>query len=214
MSRFTYRTLGLLAALGAFVLAGCASTGLVNVWAMQDFTTPMRSMLVVVMKRNEGNRRIMEDAFVRELDKYGVKATAAYKVFPAVPDTAEVRQYVLDNHLNGVLVAARLPTRHETQEVPGYTTSEARTRYNSWTGRYQTYYTQVEVQPTTETVRVVPHRVDVWYSDHKGGELVWTAEGRSIDPSSANQVSQEISSDIVPALAKAGMIPQKIDDRN
>ncbi len=209
MSRYRFRLPALLGALAVMALAGCASTGLVNVWSSQDFSTPMHSMLVVVMKRNEGNRRIMEDAFVKELGKYGVQATAAYKVFPAFPDTEEVRQYVRENHIEGVLVAARLPTQRRTEEQPGYVTSEARTRYNNWTGRYHTYYAQVAVEPTTDTVRIVPHRVDVWYADGKGGELVWTAEGRSIDPSSTNQVSREVSSAIVPELAKAGIIPRK-----
>jgi hypothetical protein len=197
-------------ALCIVVAAGCASAGLVNVWSQPDFSSPMKNMLVIAMSSKEGNRRIIEDAFVAELAKYGVQSRPSYEAFPsALPDTQAVRDYVLSNKLNGVVVAARLPTQHVTLEAPGYTTTETRSVYNNWSGRYHTYYVEVQHQGTTQTQRIVPHRVDVWFSDGKGGQMVWTGQTSSIDPSSVNQVSREMSGTIVPAMAKAGVIPQK-----
>jgi len=188
--------------------AGCASTGLVNKWSLPGYSTPMSSMLVIAMKPDEGNRRIMEDAFVRELDRHGVTATPSYTVWAdALPDTQGVKDYVLANHLQGVLVAARLPTREVTETTAGYVTRETRLAYNSWAGRYQTYYVEIEHEPTTRTERVVPHRVDVWHSDGKGGEMVWTVATESIDPSSVTQVGKEMTGLIVPELVKDGIIP-------
>jgi hypothetical protein len=190
--------------------SGCASTGLVNRWGLPGFNTPMKKMLVVAIKRTEVNRRIMEDGFVSELGRYGVTATASYAVFPdAVPDTDAVREYVRANALNGVLVAARLPTVSHTQVTPGYTSTEARNVYSTWSGRYRTYFTEVQHEATSETQSIVPHRVDVWYADGRGGQLVWTAEGRRVDPSSASQVSKELCAVTVAQLAKSGVIPAK-----
>jgi hypothetical protein len=210
MNRFRRLLLAGALALGTGAMAGCASTSLVNMWSAPDFSTPMQTIFVIAVTPVEGNRRIMEDAFVTELGKHGVRATAAYTVFPAaMPDTQAVGDYVRANGLNGVLVAARLPTQERTEETPGYTTTEPRTMYSSWTGRYNTYYTQVQHEGTTEVHRIVPHLVEVWYADGKGGQLVWTAEDRNIDPSSATQVSKEMSGAIVPELAKAGIILAK-----
>src|SRR5207248_8464841 len=141
--------------------------------------------------------------------KHGVAATASYSVWPsALPDTDDVRQYVRDNHINGVLVAVREPTEQRQQLTPGYVSTEPRTYYSYWTGRYRTYFYNVEHEPVVETFRIVPHRIDVWQADAQGGQMVWTAQGRSLDPSSANDVSREVSKSIVPELAKAGVIPQ------
>jgi hypothetical protein len=197
-------------ALAVLACFGCASAGLVNMWAMPGFDMPMKSMLVIAMKPNETHRRIMEDAFVGELRKYDVTATASYTAFAgALPDTQAVREYVRANALDGVLVAVRLPTQESTLVNPGYTTTESRTRYNAWTGRYDQYYTEFKHEPTTETQRIVPHRVEVWQADGKGGRIVWTAEGRSIDPSSANQVSKDMCGAVLPELVKADVIPAK-----
>lgn len=208
MIRFTRTAAALVIAVA--LAAGCASTGLINMWSMQGFDTPIRSMLVVAMKPNEGNRRIIEDAFVAELAKYGVAGTPSYTEWAtALPDTQGVRDYVIANKLEGVLVAARLPTREVTETTAGYTTRETRVAYNSWAGRYQTYYVDVEHEPKTQTQHIVPHRIDVWYADGKGGSMVWTVETESFDPSSVTQVSQEMTGVVVPELAKSGIIPAK-----
>jgi hypothetical protein len=163
-------------------------------WADPTVSAPLRNVWVVAVKPNEGNRRIMEDAFVKELGLYGVNATPSYRDFPdALPDTNTVREHVLANGYDGVLVAARLPARTTVSETPAYMTTEARTAYSSWTGRYHTYYVDVVHEGSVETTTIIPHRVDVWASDGKGGHLIWTAEGRSIDPNSVSQVSREIS---------------------
>jgi len=37
--------------------------------------------------------------------------------------------------------------------------------------------------------------------------MVWTALGKSVDPSSVDAVTREVSHAIVPEMAKAGVIP-------
>jgi F0F1-type ATP synthase membrane subunit c/vacuolar-type H+-ATPase subunit K len=199
----------LLAAL-AVGLGGCAGTGLVNMWADSEIRAPLRNVYVIAVKPDEGSRRIMEDAFVSELGKYGVTATPSYRNYPAaLPDSNTVREHVRAAGYDGVVVAARLETVMRTNEVAPYTTTEARTAYSSWTGRYHTYYVDVVHEGETETTTIVPHRVDVWAADGVGGHLVWTGEGRSIDPNSSSQVSKEIIDRILPELAKARIVPPK-----
>ena len=197
-------------ALGIVLAAGCASTGLVNVWSQPGFNTPMKHLLVISVSSEERNRRIIEDAFVKSLTQRGLQASPSYNAFPtALPDTQQVRDYVLANGFDGVLVTAHLPNRSVTAETPGYTTVETRTVYNNWSGRYHDYLVHVQHEGTTVVQKVVPHRVDLWFSDGKGGQIVWTGETNSVDPSSTNDVSREMVGAIVPELAKAGLIPGK-----
>jgi hypothetical protein len=196
-----------LALLAVAIVSGCATTGLVNVWRdPQGPDAPLKNVLVVAIKKDDALRRIMEDAFVTALGQHGVQATPSYRLFPAaVPDTDQVIQAVRDKGYDGVIVASKLATQTSSTYVPGYTVPEARTRFNPWAGRYQTYYVEVYRPGYVETDRIVRHRIDVW-STANGGRLLWTAEGESIDPSSSAQVTKEIAKEVVPAVAKAGIL--------
>ena len=200
----------LLAASSPAWLSGCASTGLVDVWRdPEGAAAPLENVLVVTMKRDDARRRLMEDAFVAALGKRGVRATPSYRLFAGdIPDTNQIDEAVRSNGFDGVISVSRLGTRTTENVVPGYTTTEARLRYNRWARRYQTYYVDVHHPGYVDTDRVVRHRVDVW-STAEGGRLLWTAEGQSIDPGSATDVSREVSGSVIPDLVKSGIIPKR-----
>jgi hypothetical protein len=50
------------------------------------------------------------------------------------------------------------------------------------------------------------YQTDVYTIDATGGKLIWTAVTRSIDPSSAKNVTEGISHVLVPQLAKEGIL--------
>lgn len=198
----------LLAGLLVGALMGCASTSLVNMWMDPTYDQPpMKSMLVVAMKKDPARRRIMEDALALELAKHGVTTMPSYRLFPnEAPDTAEVADAVAKNGYDGVVVASPLPTERNAVYVPGYSTIESRPVYNWWSGRYHTQYIRVHHPGYVEPERVVRHQIDVW-STGSGGALIWTAVGEQIDPNSANQVSHEIADKVVPELVRKHLIP-------
>lgn len=196
--------------LAVLLLAGCASTGLVDKWSAPGFNDPMEEMLVIAIKKDEANRRIMEDAFVEELDRHGVNAVPSYSAFArGVPDTTQVREFLRARGIDGVLVAVALPEERELRQYPPYTVTEPVSVYDYWSGAYHVYYMDVVHRGATTVVEVVPHRVDVWSDNGSGGELVWSAETRSMDAASASEVSEEVTERIVPALADADIIPER-----
>jgi len=195
-------------ALALLAATGCASMHMLNRWSQPGVSAPLRSILVIAIDSNGGNRRIMEDAFVRGLARHGVIATPSYEVWAAaLPDTDAVRGYVRTKGLNGVLVAARMRAEEYRQASRDYVNPDAAGLGRSWSGRYHRYYYEVQHEPGATAERVVPHRVDVWPADGQGGQMVWTALGKSVDPSSVDEVSREVSRSIVPEMAKAGVIP-------
>ncbi len=194
------------------LLAGCSSSGLVNMWRDSSYSgPPMKSMLVIVIKKNNANRRIWEDGFVAGFAKYGVKATPSYQIFNnAIPDTQAVIEVVKANKYEGVLVARRISTDTIARYVPGYTTAEPVTRYNGWSNMYYMHYREVEYPGYTETQQLVRQEVNVWSTDGEGS-LVWTGTGEFVDPSSSSAMNKEVAEMVLPELAKANIIPPDLE---
>lgn len=194
-----------LGSLLAMSLSGCGAS-LVDVWKDTELKSPpLENVLVVVVKKEDARRRIMEDAFVSALEGRGLKATPSYRLFPTLPDTAQIVEAVRASGYDGVIVASKLQTRVDSTYVPGYTTREERTRYAPFYHSYQTYYEEIHHPGYSETEHIVRHRIDVWAA-RDGGRLWWTAEGRNVDPESSETVSREIVGTVIPELIKEGVL--------
>ena len=198
-----------LAATGASLLGGCASnSGLVNMWRDPAYNEgPMRHVLVVAMTQNTSRRRILEDAFVKQLAKRGVDAVPSYNPFPnAPPDTVQIGDVVSQGNYDGVLLASRLRTERSTNYVPGYVSTQPVSSVSPWTGRYRTYWVDVMHPGYVEEEVTVRHEVELW-SMREGGRMVWTAVGESVNPGSPSEVTHDITHNVVPELEKQGFIP-------
>lgn len=194
------------AALCAVAVAACApSSRLVDTWVRPDYSGgPMRSMLVLVVRRDPVRRRIWEDAFVSALAAKGVAATPSYHDFPDRPPREdEVRQEVEQGHYDGVLLARQLSAEERRTYVRPTATLYPVGRY--WSGFYRGYVTvwrRVYRPGYVETTRVVSFETSVWSAEG----LVWSGRSETTDPTSAREFSQELSRLIVPALEQAGVV--------
>lgn len=200
-----------LAATGAAALGGCAAnSGLVNMWRDPAYNgPPMRHIMVVAVVRNSARRRILEDAFVKQLAKRGVDAIPSYEHFPnAPPDTMQVGDAVSQGGYDGVLMATRLQTERSTSYVPGYVTTQPTYAVSPWSGRYRTYWVDVMHPGYVEEDVTIRHEVELW-NVRDGGRLVWTAIGESVNPGSPAEVNHDITHNVVPELEKHGFIPPK-----
>jgi hypothetical protein len=196
----------------ALVLAGCgSSSALFNTWRDPAYKGgQLHKVYVIAFKKDATRRRIMEDAFGKALAEHHVAATPSYREFPAdPPDTAQAVATVRAGGYDGVLVASKVATDTIQNYVPGNVTSEARTEWNQYLGRYETYYQQVEAPGYTETNEVVRHRVDVWVTGNETnpGHMIWTATG-SAWSGPGEAVSKALVSEIVPALVHQKLIPK------
>jgi hypothetical protein len=64
----------------AMLVTACASTQLNSVWKDPSYQTRPAKIMVVGVAKNPLNRRIFEDAFVRQLKSQGTDAIASYTV--------------------------------------------------------------------------------------------------------------------------------------
>ena len=199
----------LLAGLAAASLLGCGSSHqLVDVWKDPVYPKePMKNVLVLALKRDPTIRRLWEDDFVAALAQENVKATPSYRLFPAaLPDTDEVQNAVDRDGYDGVIATVTLPSRTESQYVPGTVTREPVVRYGHWLHTFYTTYHDVYQPGYVENERVVRNRTDVW-SPSGDGRMIWSGTSEVIDPTARKQVKGYVVGMVVPDLVEKGVIP-------
>ena len=189
------------------LMAGCASSELVDIWSDSSFQPPsLNKMLVISVIRNSAQRRMWEDAFSTELSKHGVAVTPSYRLFPdAVPDTNQVMSIVQSNNFDGVLVTRRLPPETNTQYVQGYITNEQNMRYDRRRDRFVTYYQEIDHAGYVDSQKVDIRTIDVWATRNEG-QLIWSATSNTPEPNSVQEVRPEIVKLVMSELTKQGMI--------
>lgn len=192
----------------SFVLmAGCASSELVDVWSDSAFHAPaLNRILVMSISRNAVQRRIWEDAFSTGLARHDVAATPSYREFPdAAPDTTQVEQIVRSNNYDGVLVIRRLPSETTTQYLQGYMTKEQDMRYDRRRDRFITYYRDIEHGGYVDSQKVDIRTIDVWATKDEG-QMIWSATSKTPEPNSAQAIRPEIVNLVMSELTKQGVI--------
>jgi hypothetical protein len=205
------------AALAAFLIsaggltAGCSSTNtsLVNMWRDPDYRQPMSKLLIIGIQKDQATRRNWEDRFAEELVQHGVAAVPSYSLFPGdLPDTQRVIEVVRREGYDGVVMTRPLSSTVESRWVSGYVREIPTLGYDPWYGVYYNYYRRVYEPGYVEADRVVRYEINLW-STSEPGRLVWTGTTESVDPTSAEQVSREISAKIVPELEEQGVLASR-----
>jgi hypothetical protein len=189
------------------LMAGCASSELVDKWSDSSFQGPsLKKILVISVSQNSKQRRNWEDGFSTELATHGVAGTPSYRVFPdAVPDTSQVIQIIRSDGFDGVLVIRRLPAETSTQFKPGYVTGEKNMRYYPHTDRLVTYYATIHHAAYVDTEKVDIRSIDVWATKNEG-QMIWSATSETPEPNSVQIVRPEIVNLVVSELTKQHVI--------
>lgn len=188
---------------------GGSNTDLANVWVDPQYRpSPMSSMLVVALRKDPGRRRVWEDAFVQELQARGVRAVPSYQFYPGnPPEPDSLRAMLQRERFDGVLVARRGTSSTESRWVPGTAQMMPSGGYIDPYGRYSIFYQEVGSPGYVEAENMVQGETTVW--DLRGGQgrTVWSAGTETKDPSSPAEFAREVSRAVMPAMAKAGIVP-------
>jgi hypothetical protein len=189
------------------LMAGCASSELVDIWSDSSFQPPsLHKILVISAGKNPVQRRLWEDAFSVELAKHAVAATQSYRLFPdAVPDTDQVFQTVRSNSFDGVLVTSRLPSEMKTQYLEEYVTQESELRYDRRRERFVTYYRDIDHAAHVDSQKVDIRSFDVWTTKNEG-QMIWSATSKTEELYSAQEVRPGIVRLVLSELTDRGMI--------
>jgi hypothetical protein len=197
-------------ALAAAIGNGCAtSTSLTATWADPAFSgPPVHKVMVIAVRKTPVNRRLWEDEMVKAIKQRRVTATPSYALWPEdVPDTQSVVARLRADGYDAAIVTHRLSTEERERYVPGYTTTAPTTAYQPYWGTYVTYYNQVYQPGYVENEKVVTIETQVWMNGGQNGRMVWSGLSESVDPTSAQEVSKELTGLIVPQLVKKKILP-------
>ena len=189
------------------LIESCSTSVLVDEWNDPSFhESPLNKILVIAIRKNPVQRRIWEDAFVREFSKKHVQATSSYKLFPdALPDTDQVIETVQKNGFDGILITRILQKETETHYVESYISTESKTRYNPFRNMYSTYYRDVEHPGYVDSSIVYRHAIDVWVIRDKE-RIIWGATSNTSEQNSVEAVQNDIASLVISELLQNSII--------
>ncbi|HWW20121.1 MAG TPA: hypothetical protein VNZ06_04900 [Steroidobacteraceae bacterium] len=180
-------------------LSACVSTSIVEHWRDPGFAGPaLHKVLVVSVQRDQGRRRLWEEAMVAALAKHAVQAEASYQVFPdQAPSPEKLTAMATRDAFDGVVATHFVRAGQHVTAYGGWGPWDCCWRPWGW-GAWGPGY--------VESDTLTDYQTDVYTIDASGGKLIWTAVTRSVDPSSAKSVTEGISRALVPQLTKEGIL--------
>jgi hypothetical protein len=196
----------------AALVAGCASTKLVDVWRDEAYAgQPLTKVLVVSIAEEERSRRIFEDSFAREFRAQGIEAVAGYTLISAAAATerAAISQAIEGKGFDGVVISHHSGSNEETVYYPG------RTRTETWgTGRgskrhgYDGYYhrTWETVSEPGYTARYTTIFIETNIYETENQQLIWSGRSASYDPGSVLEIIHALSKDVIASMKEGGLL--------
>jgi hypothetical protein len=192
----THRALVLLSLLLA---ASCSSTKLLSVYQAPGAAGPYRKLLVVGLGASEGGRAVFENAVADRLAAQGVLAVASGNLIASAEDLSResLRRWVETDGYDAVFVTRLVDVKKESSyRPPTYTDF-----YGYW-GYYGSYVTSPGYVVETTTLLI-----ESTLFDAKTGRVVYTAQSRSFQPESRDQVIHELVPLLAGDLTKRGLLP-------
>jgi len=184
-------------------LSACVNTSLVDRWKDPAYSGPaLHKVLVVGVQKDQGRRRVWEDGMVAALTHEGVQATPSYQVFPdKAPAADQLAATASHEGFDGVMATHFVSASQRNYYMPGY----AGVGFG-WRWRYFGYWDTVYGPGYVETEYRADYQTDIFTVDAGGGKLIWTGITRSVDLSSTQRTTDEISRVLVPELSKQGIL--------
>ncbi len=194
-----YQTITL--TLTALVITACANTSPVTEWNNEGFKGKLNNILVIGVTSQSRRRQIFEDKFVAGLAALKVNATPSYEL---IDSSLYLSRKVVENAIKGRNMGAVLVMR-----LAGIKEKEVYRQpdYQDENMTYFTYYDKAFHQSNDgyyDQYKVVTLETNLY--DIQSGELVWSMQSETMDPSQPRQVVEAQIELTISILAKRGLI--------
>jgi hypothetical protein len=192
----------------ALVATGCASTNntsFVSSWkspTAQPLQLPGAKVVAVVMMKNETSRKRAEDRLAQEISAQGAQGVPMYTIMAesGVEDEAKARTALEQANVQGVVVMHPIAT--ETQAYvsgePGYALYWDGFYAHGWAAPWD----GSDTLPNTKTIVSIDTRI---YSLRQN-QLVWAGQSKTTNPSSIENLVDELATATADQLKKLGLI--------
>jgi hypothetical protein len=192
----------------AVALAGCGTASLVSQWRDDSYAGPaFESFLVVGFTPNDGNRRLFESEFVKQLaQRSEARGAASAEHIPAFADidSTHIVEIVRQNGYDAVLVTRLVRVDQRTQYTPGGAQVAPETYYNDLYDYTYTVYREVESMGSVGAADVVVLETNVYSVE--GARLVWTGMTESYSPENIEQVVDDLAILVLGSLRQYHML--------
>ncbi len=196
-----------------FLVAGCASTSMVDTWRDPNYKgKSFHNFLVVGITKDPGVRRVFEDIFTAELKSRGLQATASYSVTPQEQTVTKelIAEAVKKTGSDAVVTTRVVNVQQESTVTPGYVENFGPGPGN-FPHRYPqrdlySYYgtTQVIQPPTVQNYEVAT--LETVLFDVADAAMIWSGTSTTFETKQSVTVSKDLSKLIIQNLLKAGLI--------
>jgi len=124
------------------LFTACATTRMHAVWSDPSYQGPPHKVLVYSMLKAPGNRRTIEDEFVRYLKYRNVDAVAGYSVFPGneLVKKEDVEAKLKEGGFDSLLLTRLTGTKREQVQIQTGMAYQPAPYYGNWGGYYATGY--------------------------------------------------------------------------
>jgi len=196
-NRFTMALMGTALTL---LLAGCASTRIVDSWSDPAFTGgPFKRVMVIAVTRNASARRTFEDIFAAKLRATGIEAVPGYQRLAEDGPVSEER-------MNAAVRAAGADALLMVRLLRVDRQTRVETMYSPMTfPTYYGFYSAWAAYPEVYQYDIATAEVNLF--DVKSNRLVWGGTTETFDPKSVSRESPGFANIIINALAKRGLVP-------
>ena len=207
------RTL-MLVLLAGVILQGCYSTSISASW-MSDTHQPrnFKKLMVIGMSSNVAARATFEDELVYFMRLKGINAVAASSVLPPdraiVSESPEVqKQRLVQEGFDGVFAISLLEKTETTKYVQGSSSYAPASFYGGYYGSFYSYYPHMYSSVYQPGYLVASQEIIMNSSlfDVDSGELLWSAQSDTTDPSSIDDAANSYAKSMVTQIIKRKVI--------
>jgi hypothetical protein len=191
------------------LMAACSSTNVINSWKDKEVVeqTTLKKVMVLAMlpEKERVLRQELESEMVEDLQKRGFIAVSSLQEYGprsfAGMNEKQVMQELDKSRIDGVITIALQDTETNERYVPGSVRYEPyAVRYNRFYRTYQTFYERIYTPGHTDQQTSYFFETNLYQLN--GNKLLYSAQSKSFDPSSASQIAKEVAKAVVKDMEK------------
>jgi hypothetical protein len=197
----------LLAAVAApLLLAGCASTQMVQVWRDPSYVpAPVKRVFAVAVIPNQQYRVDFENAVAKAMTSHGIQAATAAGVFPPGQLSRDgVTDYVKAHDVQLVIVMRLNKVTTQVYTPPTVSYVPPAPYYGGWYGYYGYGYSTAYTPGHYSEETIVQAETNVYAV--AGEKLVWSGSSSTFNFTSASEAASSVAAALVNDLAKSGIL--------